>query len=510
MAVFRKVGPKGACAGCHAATAIDLAFIGYSDATILRRASTQIDTADGQIVVDLVHALRQLYRVDRPLHPMNFRFLQPGHEVLPAQVQANLNLGKGPGADDAARDRAFGTYLRDDVKLLLAGDVIAGVEQAKAAQKQLLELDLTRLRTGVPIERWTEDKFHGAEHNVPTEWIPMVSRRVAPAREAEWNALVDAYRNDPSDANLWRYYDAIESMTTGEDGYPLAARWSVAKYKSVQVAAHMMMHRSLRTPDAFPGSTETDPVARRKLAIAHNPFWRAGDSIRQNPLNCNTNDPCTQFPMSLDGDMTMGDVARDRMTYEDKVSWFWIGFTLDPALLTTEEALPTVDGDYFLAVTQQYYNVHNAFVVASIIAHKANAPREYMNMKGVATTGHGMWASPRPFLAFKQSERELHHPPPTDLRYAIHERIWANGFRMALYLMNDELARTGQVFDRARTLKNVEFIHHWFGLSLEVGQDHADLDAMVSELKQRLASAQEIGTVVVTEPGDAPDPVVLP
>jgi hypothetical protein len=33
---------------------------------------------------------------------------------------------------------------------------------------------------------------------------------------------------------------------------------------------------------------------------------------------------------------------------------------------------------------------------------------------------------------------------------------------------------------------------------------------MVAELEQRLANAQEIGTVVVTEPGDAPDPVVLP
>jgi hypothetical protein len=338
----------------------------------------------------------------------------------------------------------------------------------------------------------------------------MLSRRVAPGREAEWYALVDAYRADPSDTNLWRYYDAIESMTTGEPGFDLAARWSLAKHKSVQVAAHMMLHRSLRTPDPYAGSSAPDPVARRKVAIAHNPFWRAGDSIRQNPLNCNTNDPCTQFPMSLDDTMNTGDAVRERMTYEDKVSWFWIGFTLDPALLTTEEALPTVDGDYFLAVTQQYYNVHNAFVVASIITHKANAPKEYMSMKGVATTGHGIWASPRPFLAFKQSERELHHPPPADIRYAIHERIWANAFRMALYLMNDELARTGQVFDRARTLKNVEFIHHWFGLSLEVGQDHADLDATVAELKRRLASAQEIGPVVVTEPGDAPDPVVLP
>jgi len=508
--IFRKVGPKGACAGCHSSAAIDLAFIGYSDATILRRAIPNIGAEDAPAIVDMVHALRQKYHVERPLHPARFRFLQPGFDVLPEQQQPEIRLGSSPGAHDAARDRAFATHLKDDIKLLLAGDSIESFDQAKAAQDQLLALDLPRLQTGVPIEKWTEDGFRGVEHNVPNEWIPMLSRGPAAGHEADWYALVDAYRSDPSDANLWHFYDAIDRLTVGHDDYPLADRWSLSKYKSVQIAAHMLLHRSLAIPDIYAGSSGTDPISRRKVAIAHKPFWAAGDRIRQNPLNCNTTDPCVQFPPALDATINTGDDARDRMTYEDKMSWFWIGFTLDPALLTTEEALPTVDGDYFLALTQQYYNVHNAFIVATIITNKANAPKEYMTMKGVATTGHGIWASPRPFLAFKQSERELHHPPKGDIRYDIHERIWANTFRMALYLMNDELGRTGQVFDRARTLQNVDFIHHWFGLDLEVGQDHAALDALVDELHQRLAAATEIGAVVVTDDGDAPDPVVLP
>ena len=116
-------------------------------------------------------------------------------------------------------------------------------------------------------------------------------------------------------------------------------------------------------------------------------------------------------------------------------------------------------------------------------------------MKGVALPGHGLWASPRPFLAFKHSERELHHPPRNDLRYPIHERLWANSFRMYLLLMNDELGRTGQVFDRARTLDNVMFIRQWFGRVLEIGRDHGELDALVSQLRQRLAAATEIGSV---------------
>jgi hypothetical protein len=64
---------------------------------------------------------------------------------------------------------------------------------------------------------------------------------------------------------------------------------------------------------------------------------------------------------------------------------------------------------------------------------------------------------------------------------------------MFLLLMNDELARTGEVFDRARTREAVAFMRRWFGQELEVGQDHADLDALVTELQQRLTSAREIG-----------------
>jgi mono/diheme cytochrome c family protein len=48
LAAYRKPGPKGACAGCHSALAIDLAFIGFSDADILRRAIPQVGVSDAR------------------------------------------------------------------------------------------------------------------------------------------------------------------------------------------------------------------------------------------------------------------------------------------------------------------------------------------------------------------------------------------------------------------------------------------------------------------------------
>jgi mono/diheme cytochrome c family protein len=514
MAVFRKEGPKGACAGCHSAGAIDLTFIGFSDATILRRAVPNVGPADAQTVVDLIHALRQRYKVDRPLHPRKFRFMQPGHDVLPEVVDpgATPPAADNPGAHDEARDRAFGQYLQNSVKLLIAGDKITTLDQAKAAQDQLLKLDLRKLQVGVPIERWTEDAFNGPASNVATEWIPMLARHPAPAHLADAYALVDAYLADPSDANLWHFYEAIPSMTVGEPE-DLAARWSLRKYLAVQIASHMLLHRTLDLPDLYVGAPSADPQVQRLTAISHNPFWSVGDSIRTNPLNCNQPAPCTTFPPAIDMTFAAGDAARSRQTYEDKMSWFWTGFSVDPGLVISEDDLGTVTSDYFQATSQQYYKVHQGFMVAMVATAKANA-HQYLDMKGIALQGHGMWASPRPFGVFKNNEREIHHPLPTDSRYAIHERLWANAFRMFLFLMNDELGQTGKVFDRAYTLKNVNWIYNWFSVAsgVEVGQAHPELDAVVTELRGRLASATELTTVkaVATAKGDYPEPVALP
>ena len=177
-----------------------------------------------------------------------------------------------------------------------------------------------------------------------------------------------------------------------------------------------------------------------------------GDSVRQNPLNCNQPDPCTTFPPALDATINPGDAARERQSYEEKMAWFWLGFTLDPALVITEDSLATVSGDYFLALSQPWYQVHNAFVVATIVTAKANA-RDYLDRARAwpcpATAGGPArarsWRSSTASASCTTRRRN-------DLRYPIHERLWANAFRMFLLLMDDELARTGQVFDRARTL----------------------------------------------------------
>ena len=91
--------------GCHS-TSGSFGQVGkpFADdrGSILRRAVPNVGPADAQTVVDLIHALRQRYKVDRPLHPRKFRFMQPGHEVLPEVVDpgATPPAANNPGASD--------------------------------------------------------------------------------------------------------------------------------------------------------------------------------------------------------------------------------------------------------------------------------------------------------------------------------------------------------------------------------------------------------------------------
>lgn len=111
LVAWRRVGTHGSCVGCHAPDAYDLAAIGYSDADITRRALDHVTPGEAGQVVLLVKAVRQKYGIERPLHPQNFRPLQPGHEVL-------------PGASHANRDQAFAQYLSQEVGLIWARDRI--------------------------------------------------------------------------------------------------------------------------------------------------------------------------------------------------------------------------------------------------------------------------------------------------------------------------------------------------------------------------------------------------
>lgn len=105
--------------------------------------------------------------------------------------------------------------------------------------------------------------------------------------------------------------------------------------------------------------------------------------------------------------------------------------------------------------------------------------------------GHGKIASVRTF-SFKQLRDNFSHPPAGDPRFATHRRMFANFARMWLYLVEEDLAVSGAVYDRDEVLRACRFMRTWFA-DLEGGEDPAMNDLMLS-IEALAAAADELRT----------------
>lgn len=200
MTAWRKPDQHGAaCASCHTPDAIDLAVIGYPDATVLRRAASHVPPEDAEAIVGLVHAQRRRLQITRPCSPL-WRPFQPGGEVLPGRTSVEQDL----------------TFLKElqSRGILVATGPIRTADDAERSWQQLATLDLRRVPIAIPLSRWTEDRFNGEAHRTFDEWISVFPRR---PRDGRWYAAVDEYLADPSDQRFVALYRSMETLTT-DDG----------------------------------------------------------------------------------------------------------------------------------------------------------------------------------------------------------------------------------------------------------------------------------------------------
>lgn len=480
MAAWRRIGSHGSCSSCHSPDGIDLALIGYSDADITRRALDHVSAGDAAKIVTWVKAQRQWHGITRPLHPLKFRPLQPGMEVL-------------PGASHEARDLAFGNYLAGDIQLLWASGRIESRAQALAAQAQFRALDLRKLRTGIAFDLWSEDHTHGTAHRSASEWLPMMGVKPKAGREQQWHGIQDAYLANPTDAAFWNLYDNIDLMLEPVEppGFERGQEWSLLKYKSVQIVQHMMRHQSLAMPDALLGTTG-GLAANRLKVIARNPLFRAGDHVRRFPLQFDAANESTLFPPHLAPTLPASQTdLRDQNENFFRV-WFWMGWAQDPALLLSDSIFQTTEGDYLYASLLARYKLHHAFVVAMTSVHKANAAA-FFSAPGAGVAGHGKWAAFNPFMVLHHIERNRNEPPANDARRALHDRMFANTARLWIYLVHEDLERTGTVFSRELVRDCISFCRAWLN-DTEPGVNHAAIDAVVADINARLNTATELRT----------------
>jgi cytochrome c553 len=361
---------QNACAFCHGADAIDLAFIGYTDGAIYRRAFSHVSQPVVDDVIDMVHALRAKYNIVQPPDPIQYRPFQPGGAVL-------------PGATAAARDQAFGEELKTVVPTLM-GPPITSVAMAKQAWTELAAVNLRTLKTGIPMNRYTEDIFNNDGVNVPcpdkhlcddhgtiADWItdaPILTATTAPTVFA----AQDAYLANPT-------LDTLKAVLMAA---PRAEEsWPHQKFLSAQMANFLFRQQASGDPDLTKlasGDSATTGQPYTAFPVVQganlNSIWMFGANQRDFIHNVGGALPVgpaagNQGKFSIPKDSIAGLTRNDASEQLQRiiVPWFWLGFTFDPATMNVQADYVAEGDEYF---TQETFldngssPIHGAFIVS--------------------------------------------------------------------------------------------------------------------------------------------------
>jgi mono/diheme cytochrome c family protein len=353
---------QNACVSCHASDAMDLAFIGYSDSQIYRRAFSHINVTQSTIddVIDMVHALRAKFNIVQPPDPAKYRPFQPGGAVL-------------PGTSAALRDQAFGQELKD-MGLRLMGDPINTVADAKKAWDELAAVNLRTLKVGIPLNKYTEDKFNNDGVNVPcpdkhmcddhgtiADWI--TDTAVIPGTpSAAVLAAQDAYLATPSLDTLKAVLLAVPRDETS---------WFKHKYSAVQLANYMFRLQAQGDSNLEKLTAATPvpyPIDAQSGAL-FNSIWMVGANQRDFIHNVGATLGVGGGKFSVPAETLPGLTRNDANEQLQRiiVPWFWLGFTFDPSTMSVEPDYVAEGDEYF---TQETFldngssPIHGAFIVS--------------------------------------------------------------------------------------------------------------------------------------------------
>jgi mono/diheme cytochrome c family protein len=386
-----------ACAFCHAADPMDLAFIGYTDSQIYRRSFSHIGQPTVDAIIDMVHALRAKYNITAPPDPLTYRPFQPGGDVL-------------AGNSSQERDQAFGQEL-SDMGLTLMGAPINSVATAQKAWQELAAINLRQLKVGVPLNKYTEDIFNNDgvippcpdlhqcdDHGTIADWItdaPVLTPDAATA----FYPIQDAYLANPTLDNLVAILRAGPRDNTS---------WFKNKYLSVQIANYLFRQQAMGMPllDSLPTTPGFSvPLPVDNMGYILNSIWMVGANQRDFIHNDGPTLTVGAGKFNVPADTIPGlavNNANDQLT-RIIVPWFWLGFSLDPSTLNVEADYVAEGDEYFTQETfldNGSYPIHGAFIVSK---------------RTVSVMGYGTTPLPRSPDVFPFSHPDLGKFPVTPL-----------------------------------------------------------------------------------------------
>jgi len=162
---------------------------------------------------------------------------------------------------------------------------IMNIKEANEDWDEMANLNTRKLRTGISLPRWTEDRFNGDALKMINDWIPAVPRV---PNDAQWHTRVDAYLADPTDVSLAALEHDMEKLTS-DHGYK-DVRYNIsgvflAKSQAVLLASHMFRMAVLGRPSWDEMGLPPMARATKKFPVhglPQNPFRTIGASFQEN------------------------------------------------------------------------------------------------------------------------------------------------------------------------------------------------------------------------------------
>ena len=398
MAAWRKpdeIFAGASCANCHSPDGFDLAYFDFSRDDIIRRTAPHLPSYEDQVAIaDLIEFVREKYEITEPKDARTFRPFQPGSgEVL-------------PGANRYERDEAFGAQFRNG-NYRFADIPVLSLAEAKTQRDEWLAIDVRDIDLGIAFPYWSMDRtigHRGLSHN---EWLPSLPRLPKAENLEEWNALQDAYIENPTEENFLAYYDRIDDdyfellnrprgtkidkrVFTEQPIQSAAASGAKDRFKATQFATHLLRQEYIeggkdRRSGPITGLERTMQTNIRQQGALGNPVWAVGRHYRIFKENAFDFPEEAPFPPGLN-DIPAS--ARDHAN-EIKLAWFMMGWTFDPGLVNTCCGGPGRTGEYFftaLAVPREIgplidnydrrvsYPLHSQFVFTKTFVTKNYDP----------------------------------------------------------------------------------------------------------------------------------------